>query len=139
MLKSFTTLSKRFLGLSSQIKAPSATEAEFLLQYKDLPVGTLRLHQGVWVFTYSDEFRHQDELRPIVEFPDVYKAYTSEALWPFFQMRIPSRKQSSVERVIQDERIQYDDEVKLLSRFGRLTIANPYELVPKHLAEIGRA
>ena len=133
MLKRFTQLGKRFLGLSSDMKAPAVIEAEFLLKYKDITVGTLRLHDGKWFFTYSDEFRHQDELRPIVEFPDVYKPYRSESLWPFFQMRIPSPKQSSVQRVISDEQIQHDDEVKLLSRFGRLTIANPYELIPTRL------
>src|SRR6266567_1165347 len=105
MLKTFTKLSKRLLGLGGELETPRGTHAEFLLKYKDLTIGTLCIQDGEWVFKYSPEFRRQDELRPIVEFQDVNKTYTSEALWPFFQMRIPSRSQASVERVIQSEKI----------------------------------
>jgi HipA-like protein len=129
MIKAFSKLSRKLLGLSRQVEVPQGIRAEFLLKYKDIPIATLSLRDAEWTFQYTVQFRHQDELRPIVEFPDVNRTYSSEALWPFFQMRIPSRSQASVERIIQSEQIQENDEAKLLSRFGRLTIANPYELV----------
>ena len=30
-----------------------------MLKYESLLIGYLRLHEGLWEFRYSDEFRHQ--------------------------------------------------------------------------------
>ena len=130
MLEAFTKVTKRFLGLRDKIETPRDAHAKFHLKYDDLTVGILCVDHGHWIFRYSDEFRKRSDLRPIVEFPDVNKTYESDELWPFFQMRIPSRTQSTVEEIIERERIQENDQVRLLARFGRRTIANPYELIP---------
>ena len=85
-------------------------------------VGTLSAADGLWKFEYSDEFRQQDELRPLVEFPDVDKDYESKELWQFFVMRIPSPEQPEVEEILKREHIKEDDAVSLLRRFGEHTI-----------------
>jgi len=105
-------------------------EASFSLTYEDVTVGTLSLRDGLWTFRYTDEFRARQDLRPIVEFPDTDRAYQSENLWPFFLMRIPSTKQEAIQKITDREEIDITDQVQLLSRFGRDTIANPYQLVP---------
>jgi len=93
-----------------------------------LLVGTLSAADGLWKFEYSDEFRQQDELRPLVEFPDVDKDYESKELWQFFVMRIPSPEQPEVEEILKREHIKEDDAVSLLRRFGEHTITNPFRL-----------
>ncbi len=118
-----------WLGFSRHIHAPADAKETFLLKYNDLLIGTLTVRDGKWVFEYSDQFRHNQVLRPIVEFPDVNKSYESEELWQFFASRIPSTEQSEVEEILRQENIEEDDAVSLLKRFGRRTIANPYELV----------
>jgi HipA-like protein len=129
MLEAFAKITKKLLGLDQEVETPLDAKAEFHLLYDGITVGILAVENGVWTFRYTDEFRQHPELRPIVEFPDLNKVYRSDALWPFFQMRIPSRTQESVEDIIKREHIQENDEVRLLKRFGRRTIANPYELV----------
>jgi len=91
-------------------------------------VGTLSVADGTWKFEYSDEFRHQDDLRPLPEFPELSEPYESKELWQFFVMRIPSPEQAEVEEILKREHIQEDDAVSLLRRFGERTIANPFRL-----------
>jgi HipA-like protein len=117
-----------WLGFKKSIQAPEGVRAKFFLKYEDLLVGTLSVHDGVWSFEYSDEFRHSDLLRPIVEFPDMSKTYESTELWQFFASRIPSPEQAEVEEILRREHIQEDDAVSLLKRFGRRTVANPFHL-----------
>ena len=116
------------LGLPRDVKAPPGVRAKFLLTYDDLLVGTLSVEDGIWRFEYSDEFRGSDDLRPLVEFPDVGKTYVNEELWQFFASRIPSSEQPEVEEIIKREHIQEGDAVRLLQQFGGRTIANPFEL-----------
>lgn len=105
-------------------------EAAFLLTYEDITIGTLVLQDGIWTFHYTAEFREQKDLRPIVEFPDTERTYRSTDLWPFFLMRIPSTKQEAIQKITAQEEIDITDQVQLLSRFGKETIANPYRLTP---------
>lgn len=123
----FVTWAKGWLKIGKDVKAPPGVRAEFRLTYDGLLVGTLSVQDGLWRFKYSDEFRKSD-LRPIVEFPDVDKVYERPDLWQFFAMRIPSPEQPEVEEIIKQERIAEDDAVSLLKRFGRRTIANPFQL-----------
>jgi HipA-like protein len=117
-----------WLGFRKAVEAPPDTRAEFKLLYGDLLVGTLSVADGMWRFEYSDEFRKQDELRPLVEFPDVGQSYESKELWQFFVMRIPSPEQPEVEEILRREHIKEDDAVSLLKRFGEHTITNPFRL-----------
>lgn len=127
-IKHFARATKRWLGLDKSIHAPADVRAEFVLKYGALVIGTLSVSGGVWRFEYSDDFKQASELRPIVEFPDLNKVYESRELWQFFAMRIPSAQQEEVEYILEHEDIEEDDAVRMLQRFGKRTIANPFEL-----------
>lgn len=127
-VKRFIDFAKDWWESRTPVHAPVGIRAKFLLLYADLVVGTLTVEDGVWRFDYSEEFKKNEELRPLVEFPDVNKSYQSQNLWQFFAMRIPSAEQPEVEEILQRERISEDDAVGMLKRFGGRTIANPFEL-----------
>ncbi|MGI9064902.1 MAG: HipA N-terminal domain-containing protein [Pyrinomonadaceae bacterium] len=127
-LKKIMDKAKEWLGFARSVKAPPEAHAKFLLTYDGLLVGTLSVEDGIWKFEYSDEFRQSGDLRPIVEFPDVSKTYENEELWQFFASRIPSTEQAEVGAILKREHIKEDDAIGLLSRFGKRTVANPFEL-----------
>src|SRR5256885_16261111 len=74
---------------------------EFKLVLGPLVVGTLRADNCEWVFAYSNEFRNQNEIKPIVDFPITDREYRSRSLWPFFVLRIPSTQQPAVRDFIE--------------------------------------
>ncbi len=127
MLGNLRNIFRRHIGIKS-VKPSPDSEAIFQLSYKDLMVGTLSLQDGKWTFKYTDAFKAQNRIKPLVDFPDKSKLYSAEVLWPFFLSRIPGLGQPSVREVMQNDRISEGDEVALLKRFGRKTIANPYLL-----------
>lgn len=127
-IKQLMDKAKEWLGFARSVKAPPEARAKFLLTYDDLLVGTLTVEGGLWRFEYSDKFKLEDELRPLVEFPDVNKIYVNEELWQFFASRIPSTEQPEVEEILRREHVEEDDAVGLLRLFGKRTIANPFEL-----------
>lgn len=102
--------------------------ASFILVYKKLSIGTLTEKNGEWDFKYSPEFKNQNEIVPLIGFPDKDKEYISNSLWPFFQSRIPSLKNPIIKDIVEKEKIQPDNKVYLLKRFGRRTITNPFVL-----------
>jgi HipA-like protein len=102
--------------------------ALFTILYKGLKIGTLELKEGIWHFSYSDEFKKQDQLSPLPDFPDTNQVYTSDELWPFFIIRIPSLKQPKVQKIISKEHIDATSQVELLKRFGEKSISNPFQL-----------
>jgi hypothetical protein len=51
-----------------------------------------------------------------------------EVLWPFFASRIPSINQPMVIEAISKNLIESFDEVTMLEKFGKKTIANPFVL-----------
>src|SRR5262245_275038 len=117
-----------WLGFHKAVEAPPEVRAEFQLFYGQLLVAVLSVADSVWKFEYSEAFRQQDELRPLVEFPDVDKVYESKELWQFFVMRIPSPEQPEIEEILKSEHIREDDAVTLLKRFGEHTITNQFRL-----------
>jgi HipA-like protein len=119
-----TWQSEGFEGL----KTPQNTEARFELSYKNLKIGVLSLNKGKWTFSYTEEFKNQKRLMPMINFPDVNKVYESEELWPFFTSRIPSQSQREVQSIIQRNKIDAENEVSLLNLFGKRTITNPFLL-----------
>jgi HipA-like protein len=127
--RSFLDVVRDWFGLGVETFVPAEAKAEFKLVYRALVIGVLRAAQGEWTFSYSDDFQKQRELKPLVEFPDVTKKYTSKHLWPSFMMRLPSLKQTEIQDVVRREHIDVSDEVQLLRRFGHKTIASPFELV----------
>ncbi len=127
-------------GLEYQSPSPDQ-EVAFIVMLDGQHIGTLELVQGKWYFSYSHFFKQQYEkskdrpqgasfLMPLFGFPDVYKRYESELLWPFFAGRIPGLKQPEVKEILEREHIDKNDLVALLTRFGKKTIANPFELTP---------
>ena len=127
-IKKLMDKARDWLGFTRSVKAPPEAYAKFLLTYDDLLVGTLTVENGLWKFAYSDKFKSESELRPIVEFPDLNKIYVNEELWQFFASRIPSTEQPEVEAILKREHVEEDDAVGLLKLFGKRTIANPFEL-----------
>jgi HipA-like protein len=104
-------------------------EAKFVLKYGSIKVGTLVAKDGKWKFEYDSEFKHQDELKPIVDFPNINRKYESRDLWPFFLVRIPSPEQPQIDQLLQEENLNKDNPVQMLKRFGQRSIANPFELI----------
>ena len=108
----------------------SVNDARFKVTLDALEVGTLRADRGMWVFQYSDDFRAQKEIKPIVDFPATDREYRSRSLWPFFALRIPSPTQAEVREFIERMPADKVDEGILLKEFGTRSIANPFRLVP---------
>lgn len=98
-------------------------DATFSINLGKLLVGKLLYSNGMWHFSYSDEFKIQNRVLPLANFPSKDKEYSARELWPFFASRIPSNAQLQVEKDKPQE-----DIVTLLQRFGRRTVANPYEI-----------
>jgi len=108
-------------------------EAQFVVKIDSVNVGILSYDGNRWEFTYTEDFRNNGKFQPIVNFPDVDKTYKSFALWPFFNIRIPSEAQSRRQEYANEyQRIHHKspDEVDLLREFGKRTIANPFILSP---------
>ncbi len=100
---------------------PKDVEVSFALTYRNLQIGFLSLKAGEWTFQYSEGFKKQDRIKPLLDFPNVNKIYISEELYPFFTQRIPGAGQS----IRKAEKL---DEVGLLKKFGKQTISNPFLL-----------
>ena len=123
----FKKILARLFWSESQNDMVLATEddATFNVNLGKLLVGTLLYSAGVWYFSYSTEFKLQSRILPLANFPSKDKEYSTRDLWPFFASRIPSNAQLQI-----DKDKPKEDVVTLLRRFGRRTIANPYELYP---------
>jgi HipA-like protein len=115
---------------NENISTPTDINANFVLKYKDLDIGVLSLTKGIWKFAYTDDFKNQKEITPLIEFPEIDKEYTSKVLWPFFSYRIPGLNQPAVKEIIEREHIDANNEVDLLKKFGKITIFNPFLLMP---------
>jgi HipA-like protein len=108
---------------------PADSKGVFQLKYGKQLIGILSYENNQWTFKYSDEFRVEKELNPIIDFPDTEKIYTNEQLWPFFASRIPSLNQPFQLKKIHKANIKQDDSVGLLRLFGNETITNPFRLL----------
>jgi len=104
----------------------SEANAAFNINLGKLFVGTLEYSEGTWKFSYSDPFKMQKDISPLVNFPSKDKVYIAKDLWPFFASRIPSNAQLQISK----ESTAKESIVDLLKKHGRKTIANPFELFP---------
>ena len=59
---------------------PQDETAEFLVRHHDLDVGHLSLRDGKWHLDYTDSFRKNEDIRPIIDFPHLDKHYESDVL-----------------------------------------------------------
>lgn len=103
-------------------------EAEFILYYEKLEIGRLSKRQGDWHFQYSETFKKQSLLRPLLSFLNPDHIYKSKELWPFFAVRIPSLKREEIAEKARANNVSADDTAGLLKLFGRRTISNPFLL-----------
>lgn len=108
---------------------PAGSKGAFQLKYGKQLIGILSYENNQWKFKYSDEFKTNQVINPIIDFPDPDKIYTNEQLWPFFASRIPSLNQSFQFKKIDKAKIKQDDSVGLLRLFGNETITNPFRLL----------
>ncbi|HVA98229.1 MAG TPA: HipA N-terminal domain-containing protein [Bacteroidia bacterium] len=111
-----------------ELTTPTNAKAHFILNYKDLSIGYLNYSNGMWIFEYSDEFKHQDKIDVLVDFQEKNKKYEAKYLWPFFAHRIPGLGQPQILEIIKHEKLDAKNEIVLLKRFGGKTITNPFEL-----------
>ncbi len=111
-----------------EFPSPVETPVRFILSYKSLIIGDLTHESGKWIFKYSEEFKAQDKIGVLLDFPNKDKVYESSLLWPFFSHRIPGLGQPQVKNIIKRENIDATNEIALLRRFGKRTITNPFEL-----------
>ncbi len=108
---------------------PAGSKGAFQLKYEKQVIGVLSYDNNQWTFKYSDEFRKEKGLNPIIDFPDTEKVYVNDLLWPFFASRIPSLNQPFQFKKIHKANISKDDSVGLLRLFGNETITNPFRLL----------
>jgi HipA-like protein len=111
------------------IKNSVDKKAEFQLIYSSQPIGYLTWSEGVWHFRYSNEFKLQQEIQPLIDFPNKDEKYESQFLWPFFSYRIPGLNQPAVKHIIKRDHVE-TNEVELLKKFRRNSIYNPFLLQP---------
>jgi hypothetical protein len=83
-LKRFVDVARDWLGIRTHVFAPPGEHATFLLKYADLLVGTLTVEDCVWHFKYADEFKQSNDLRPLVEFPDLNAVYERARIYGSF-------------------------------------------------------
>ena len=113
-----------------EVQLPKEEDAKFILTVDNIRIGMLYCDKGDWYFKYTEDFKdHSNEYNRIVSFPDLNKTYKSETLWPFFQIRIPGLKQPAIQEILENEKINKENEAALLKRFGQKSISNPYKLV----------
>src|SRR5699024_1540658 len=114
-----------------KLNAPKEVKFIFILTYKGLEIGYLTVNEGIWHFKYSDQFKQQHSLPPLIDFPSIDKVYKAKSLWPFFASRIPGLNQPIVQEAIVKDKIDSSNEAELLKRFGKHTISNPFILEPE--------
>lgn len=100
----------------------------FSLKYQNNVIGDLKFENNKWLFEYSDWFKNQNELQPLLEFPLVNNKYQSSDLWPFFLDRIPSFKQPRIKNYIEKHPDERTNTAKLLELFGEYSVNNPFKL-----------
>ena len=107
---------------------PKDSKGLFHLKYKNKLIGYLSFNGDEWIFKYSEEYKRNPIINPIIDFPDKTKEYRNKLLWPFFAARIPAINQPFHHKKIKKAKIKKDNSVALLRLFGNATITNPYRL-----------
>lgn len=111
------------------ISTPTHIYVRFKLMYEDKIIGYLTLSEGEWSFEYSTEFKLNNFISPLLDFPDTSRVYRSKNLWPFFAYRIPGLNQPKVRAILEKDKIDEHNEVELLKKFGNFSIYNPFKLL----------
>lgn len=101
---------------------------QFQLLFEDKLIGTLDFEKDKWTFKYSEEYKKELFILPMIDFPDVNKVYEFDTLMPFFAARIPNLNQPYHEHKLEKLEGDKTSLVSLLKIFGEKSINNPYEL-----------
>ena len=107
----------------TNLQAVKGSKGRFDLLLGSMLVGVLLYDDGMWSFSYSDDYKAQSKYEPLVNFPNLDHVYKSDQLWPFFASRLPG-----VSELNEEER-KHPDMLALLKKYGRHVITNPYKLV----------
>ncbi len=92
----------------------------YKIMMDDMVVGILYFDDPYWHFSYTEMFKRQNRIAPIVNFPNKNQEYVSKYLWPFFTDRIPGKGQRQMMKETETS------QVKLLQKYGRESIMNPF-------------
>lgn len=124
----FDSLIKANSNNQSALSNIVISTAKFNLSYKDLNIGLLEFSPSndSWSFRYSEEFKTQNTIAPIISFPDTSKTYHGKELWSFFSSRIPDNVGSSSSE--SKSKPENKALIDLLKSYGQKTITNPFDL-----------
>src|SRR5690554_2218035 len=111
MLKNWLNKFFKSEDQEAEFFTPNDQRAHFILKYKNLIIGSLTHEDGNWKFEYSDEFKRQNEIDILVDFPEKEKRYVDKNLWPFFAHRIPGLGQPKVQEIIKLENLNPRNEI----------------------------
>lgn len=131
MAKSFKNIFKKNkdhkINYKNNIKSLTDENVVFKLKYKNLLIGTLeyKFEKNVWYFEYSEAFKSQKNIAPILSFPKTDKVYIGKELWSFFSSRIPDNVNESNKT---KEKNTNPSLIDLLKSYGKKTITNPFDL-----------
>lgn len=101
---------------------------KFELLFEGKLAGTLEFKLDKWIFEYSEEFKKNQFVLPLIDFPDRNKKYEFDDLMPFFATRIPNLNQPYHEIKLEKLAGDKTNLVSLLKIFGEKSINNPFEL-----------
>lgn len=107
----------------TNLQAVKGSKGRFDLMLGDMIVGVLLYEDGIWSFSYSDEYKAQEKFDPLVNFPNLNQVYKSDQLWPFFASRLPGVSE------LKEKEQEGTDILTLLKKYGQHVITNPYKLV----------
>lgn len=111
---------------SNEIK--DSKDGKFILSFQSKEIGILEYKINKWVFKYSDEFKQNQFVNLIIDFPDINKTYEFDELMPFFASRIPNLNQPFHKKKLKKYDGDKNDLVSLLQIFGERSINNPFNL-----------
>lgn len=111
---------------NAKIDAQGTSNKMFVLSYGNNAIGYLKNVDNIWTFEYSDWFKQQDVILPLLEFPKKDKIYKAAQLWPFFSSRIPSKINLKLNK--NSKNASTSNIVELLEIFGKRTVNNPFVL-----------
>lgn len=132
MVSNFKNIISSLKKAKTNTKIPDSSviiaTAKFTLSYKDLSIGFLEFspQDDSWTFSYSEDFKNQNTIAPIISFPDKSKVYNGKELWSFFSSRIPDNIGSSSSD--SKQKTENTALIDLLKSYGQKTITNPFNL-----------
>lgn len=106
----------------------NSKDGKFILSFKGKIIGILEYENDKWIFKYSKEFKKNQFVSPIIDFPDINKTYEFDELMPFFATRIPNLNQPFHKKKLEKYEGNKNDLVFLLQIFGERSINNPFNL-----------